>query len=331
MAGSSLDPLHLAAQFSHFPGPPALTLPWLQLLARFHAFTSGLQVHHHDICDDATRAWGASSRGTTVRFDPCIEAEGQVAAMAVALQSFGIPLSHHAAQLVRRVQERACSNPPLLAAPVVSPLTPLLHKLLQPQHSAQATCKQGLQQRNGSQQQESQHNEKPDDCAAEGCSDLAACCFWLHGERLVLTAPQQWQQHVAQRLFHQAAANSTQPGCCSSSNIGASSKDKSSSRSREDNSELNCLMADLACDWCSGPLQLPAAQQAEAGTGISTQCSAEAQLHSEARDSSSPSNSISSISRVKEPLWGCCACNAAQYCSETCAKSAKEVHNANCW
>jgi hypothetical protein len=235
-----------------FPGEPTAALPWLQLLARYHALQDGVAAQHAAVrsSKDDVRSW-AETADAAEPFDPSICPQDRLAAMAVALQSCAVPLHAAAARFCRQVQARyeGCDNVPVLA----SPFTTIVAGSLQQQH-----------------QQEGE---------GEGAS--RACVLWLHAARLVQVSPHAWQQHLACHLVGSAAHSTSSNGSNGSSNSSVGG---------------GCLLAaDLACDWCCGPLSQAAGCDSSKGA------------------------------------WGCPSCGAAQYCSQGCADAAQQVHSANCW
>jgi hypothetical protein len=237
----------LAAQSGVWSGQPALLLPWLQLLARYHALTQGAEQEHAAAAAATAEAHNDTLRGQQQEAaEPPLftgsKIECQVAAMAAALLSSGV------AELPARMTHlreatldyyAACDAGALLAAPIETPLTPHISSSSSSSVSALAVSQSARQQQ---QQQGSYHG-------AYFQGDLAAWAHWLHAGRLMQVQPQQWQQHLAEQLFSPAAA-ADGAGTVSSQPV-----------------EQSQLLADLACDWCGQglPGQQQQQQQQEEG------------------------------------------------------------------
>jgi hypothetical protein len=123
-----LSLLHMTAQLDCcLPAAPQDALPWLQLLSKFHALSSGVAAQHAAAVSSSKYAsWQPSGDASTSsddeaeqskQFDPSVEPQGRLAAMAVALQSCAVPLPPAAVLLCRAVQERYADmdNVPVLA------------------------------------------------------------------------------------------------------------------------------------------------------------------------------------------------------------------------
>jgi hypothetical protein len=189
------DMFHVAAQLNCcFLAPPAASLPWLQLLATYHAL-----LHEVDACE--LRTHKAPTLGNLVCGEADKEAAAhddavprQLVAMAAALCSYGVQLPSSTVLLQQQLAKRYAWHDhvlPLLAMPLSTPVDAALRA-----------------QRQQPPQPPQQH--------ADGVS---ACAYWLHAQRLVDVPPSQWQQHVAQHLLRA-------PG-------GKGSKGSSSSLSRQ--------------------------------------------------------------------------------------------------
>jgi hypothetical protein len=292
-----LSLLHMTAQLGCcLPTAPQEALPWLQLLARYHALSAGMGPQHATAINRHRRiVWqhrddsssSSSDDEQSSQFDPRLEPQGRLAAMAVALQSCDVPLPPTAVLLCRAVQERyaGMENVPALAAPLASCCASPLPS------SDSGRGRGGLlqQQQQQGQVQQQQQLQEPQQQWVE------RVCFWLHAERLVQVEPHEWQQHLA----HHLAAAPQHANHSHSNSVQHSHTDDTSTQQ-----QVN-LLSDLACDWCSGALR------SRAGQAVA------------ARSSSGGSSS--------SRKWGCPSCGAAQYCSQKCADAAKAVHNANCW
>jgi len=294
--------LQVGAQLGCFVYPPGSTLPWLQLVSRYHALAAGIENQHMDILDVAElRSPGLLhqlAEESESGFNGGIPPQGQMVALASALCSLGMPLPDFLARVhqVASTFYASWDNVPLAAAPVTTAMTPCLLKSFSDSCGVQQAVQAG-----GSSQQQSLGQ------------DISACGYWLHAERLMHMPPAHWQEHLAQQLLWQSscAASSTS----SSSNgvpAGGSSSEAGSHATAAAGpvSSHAALLADLACDWCCSPLQQAAATGALDGSGAA-----------------GAANCRSGSSTV----FGCAGCGSAQYCSQACAEAARKVHDVNCW
>jgi len=370
---------HLAAELGGcFHGPADLTLPWLQLLARYHALTAALECQHEAVLPHVKRSEESPSKPSTAAvamptehsadpaLDPRIEPQGSIASMAATLQSFGMPLPKYLSQLSESVQRQylGCQNVPVLGSPFVTPFTPSLQAHWSCSGSQEGHAQLHQQQQHGYHPQGEQPRQQPvqgSTCGTEqvpergriqqeqallvsdkggarqlpvAVGDLERCCYWLHAERLVQVQPHDWQQHLGQELMqHRTPTHSTS----SSSTCAAVSSSTA---------QQVLVLADLACDWCAGPLpnnREAAAQQmpptAAASSSSSSSSSNNRSTKQKEGCSTSPkarSDSSSSCAGLNStPMSsgkvGCVWCGMAQYCSQGCADAAKQVHSTNCW
>lgn len=252
--------LHLSAQLCcSFPGVPEGVLPWLQLLARFHAFGDFKSQHAAARGKEGQRPDSSSGGRDEPLLDPSLVAQGRVVAMAVALQSLAAPLPALARKLCRSVQEQYHDlvNVPVVAAPVTVGAS-TAPGLQQPQRKAGARGS-GLQpflNRAGAGMAGQQQQQQAACCGLD--QQLGTCAFWLHAERLLHVHPRSWQEHLNQHLFQRECSDSGGAG----SNGSGSGCSSSTSEARVK------LLADRACDWCAGGV--PAAgsgPSSEAGMG----------------------------------------------------------------
>jgi hypothetical protein len=303
-----------------FAGLPQTTLPWLQLLARYHALAADA-----DALDAKCKLLRSSHSNTAAATLVADVFDGnplqwRLAAMAVALSSLSAPTCGFVRSLAGSVSkiwgsagvETVAGGPlftvPLCAAPVHTAAAPLVQQLWQQTEGrlgkmqprglcvGQQTPHQQLQHAGEAAAQQQQSDAEHVD------SGFSAVNFWLHAERLLRVPPAEWQQHLAEHLLGPARAGTS--GGVPASGAGSSSS-----------SHHVLLLADLACDWCSKALP-PQEENSSCVAATTT--------------SSSRSSNCSS-SRSQQTVWGCPSCGAAQYCSKACADSAKKVHNANCW
>jgi len=201
----------LAAQLCCFPGMLDVTLPWLQLLTRFHAFTAGFNV---GVDENAAKSLSPH----------------RVAAMAFALESFGIVLSP-LLEAVRHAWDGRMTDPPvfsMLPKGCASGLQSLWQRA-----SAPVTHQQPCQTQQDGQQQ------VPDTNPVDDVNGMHTVAYWLHAERLVEVMPQHWQQHLAEHVL------SSDGSSCGGKADGALSSEQRSWLS---------ILADRACDHCSQPL-----------------------------------------------------------------------------
>jgi len=230
---------HMLSQLANaFPGPVDVATPWLQLLARYHCFSDNVDSQHaaaQDLPEDLLRR--SSKRDTAAaRFDP-IQPQGRLAAMAVALQSFGSNLPGFAALLCRDVQARyqQAVAVPLLASPVATPVYPQ-----QDATNTHRVLKLGMQQ------QQQQQRQPATQAGGQGWPGADMCVYWLHAERLLQVQPQDWQQHVLQHLLDKGSL-----GDCTNK---SSSRNGRSHDDTNDSTKQASVLADGACDWCCGPV-----------------------------------------------------------------------------
>jgi hypothetical protein len=154
---------------------------------------------------------------------------------------------------------------PLLAAPLTALGAPVLQQLRRRAYTAPG-AEQGQQRQHQQQQQQADTSS-----VAAKLDGLASVLYWLHAQRLMDCHPASWQQHLARHLLPPSSSNGSH------------------------SSGGHLLAADMACDWCCGPLSQAAGRDSSKG------------------------------------VWDCPSCRAAQYCSQGCADAARQVHNANCW
>jgi hypothetical protein len=274
-----------------FPGESNVTLPWLQLLARFHAVANGFGAQSLDaLClsgENGSESLGAGWNQEEGAVNAGCDPEGRMAAMSVALRSFDVQLP------------------------------PLLGKLSDGVRTAFANCERiptaaVLSNTEGSQlvpelrrkAYEQQQQQQPPVDKGSG-HELGSILYWLHGDRLANTPPSRWQQHLAAHL-----------GCSSSG--GGGGGDNSSNGSSSSSSQGVLLVVDQVCDVCCAPLQQHSEATCPGG------------LSSADQTDGSGSSSSSYGAGVKQPL-GCASCGVAQYCSQRCADAARKVHGDNCW
>jgi len=314
-----------------FLGPPGSTLPWLQLLSRYHSFAVGIEDDseeavpgiHTPPADDSTDS-GKQQEPKGI-LNPAREPEGCLAAMAVALASLGVELPPLLAQIQHGVGAAFSTymSVPTVAAPVATAGTPILQQLrAQLHHPRTPTAHSGPQQQ---ERQPGREQERSDDAAqaerrreaaAEAASsslpyadDFDAVLHWLHADRLMNMPAGAWHEHLAQGLFPVSGDSAAAAGSSSS------------------NSELHHLLADAACDWCLQPLPQQQASATEEQGGSISSCAGSSAGSSVGGGSNTADTRDGNSSRI----FGCPSCGAAKYCSRACANAAKQVHNANCW
>jgi hypothetical protein len=309
--------LHLASQLGCcVPGPSSdITLPWLQLLSRYLAVTHQLFT---PCCKGCSSCAATQADSSPSQFHPGVHPQGQVAAMAVALQSLGVLLPRHLASICDSVQSRfrGCENASL--APLLSPMFPRMQQQSRGLNIQQQRFGQRGMLQVSQLQQRSRDGGRQDDAA--GCSSclpestVGSLGYWLHADWLMQLHPSDWQQHVAGQLLSSSNRGSNNSSTSGSGGQGGGLTSKGRQQA--------LLMADCACDWCGSQVQ----SSCTAAQASSTAGHFGSSLGHAGSGSSQESRPFSSSS----PVLGCFSCGAAQYCSRACADAAKPVHNANC-
>jgi hypothetical protein len=311
-----------------FAGSPDLTLPWLQLLTRCHALADSFEQQSRE----ARIITSAEQTLPFVPADAAAEPQGRVAAMAAALLSFGIALPVQLQSLYNLAVAEFTfwERVPVAASPLVTAASTVVQQMrhqshadVRPQHHTLQQQQQqqqhgtlrhphaAQQQHRQNEQQGQQQQQSSGAGLAERVDGICSTLHWLHADRLLQVTPGSWPQHLAQHLLHNGSTDSS-----SSATAAGSSSDGSTSSM--------LLVADQACDWCSGPLQQQQQQQSVTPAAVNAAAGAAG-----LRGTTGISSSSSSSSSVG--LLGCPSCGAAQYCSRVCADAAKPVHYANCW
>lgn len=227
----------LAAQAGALCGAPADTLPWLQLLSRYHTLAEQLSAEEFGLGQQSVKDGAAAA---------ALDAEAakqlhRIVALAGALGSLGAPLPPllaAVAQAASDTQEHPASNAAAL-------LSTLLAQL--PQQERRDRPRAGMLGSACLQQQNLQLSQQQQDC----CS-FESVGHWVHAERLLRVTPSTWHAHLAEHLLQT-------PGSSSSSGSNAAAAAAASHHTVDGN--LLHLLADVACDWCGEPLP----QQQEAG------------------------------------------------------------------
>lgn len=237
--GQPLSLFQVASQhFCCCPGSPEITLPWLQLLARFHALADTFaaqskETWHYNLesvdkedprLEQGPNALPGAVSGTH-------RPEDRLAAMAVALLSNG-PV--YMPTLVQHLQQGVgiafddCERVPTAAAPLTTPATQLVQALQMRLTQQQQPSRRGLVGAAGATAEQQGALPRP-----PVGDELSGLFCWLHADRLAQVQPCDWQQHLAVQVS------------------SSSSKDV-------------LLAADQACDWCCGALQQQQQQQRSA-------------------------------------------------------------------
>jgi hypothetical protein len=300
--GSHMPSLfHLAAQTGVFAGPAELTLPWLQLLARYHACLANIdeQHAHPGFKEQQQRSpWKAAGKVVFEGSRP----EVRVLAMAKALQSFGAPLPPVSVQLQQAAAKyyAACAQPPVLASPIGPVPVGQQGGMRRAQGAGLTAAAEALPRQVGkcAQQQSAQQLCKQD-------AELWA--QYLHAEHLMQSQPADWQQQLQHSCSSMAAAAGQPPACSSTREQDG----QQPGRSQQLQQQL-WLVADLACDWCCQLVMQPGGPQPSSSVDAGQ-------------------SGVGDKGGDSTPVLGCPCCGAAQYCSQQCADAAKKVHNANCW
>lgn len=291
----------LATQMGVFAGPAELTLPWLQLLARYHACLANIEEQHAHpgFKEQQQRSpWKAAGK---VVFDGS-PVEFRILAMAKALQSFGAPLPAVSAQLQHAAGKyyAACAQPPVLASPVGPAPVGQQGGMRRAPGAGLTAAAAALPRQGGkcAQQQQAQQLCK---------QDAEVWAQYLHAERLMQLQPAGWQQQLQHSCSFMAATAGQPP-------VGSSTREQDgqpAGRSQQLQQQL-CMVADLACDWCCQSVMQPGRPQPSSSVD-------------------GGQSGVGDRGGDSTLLLGCPCCGAAQYCSQQCADAAKIVHNANCW
>jgi hypothetical protein len=297
-----------------------------------------------------------SNGDTATALDVFSEPEAGLAAAAVALRSFadinGISnMMPNVLSLLGGCAQRELVSKVLLLPlglqlelPAVTPSLQQLRSALQQQQQQQqqqqpsagvkqppSGSQQQQQQRMGESTMEASPQQQQQQLGSAECcfvlrDPLAACVYWMHGERLLAVPPEQWP-----KLMATAAADATAAAAAAAAHAAAHSSGKAKRSSSSggggtgqgvqaasaaaaaaaaavpggcDVQSLQ-LLADLNCDWCNRPMQ---------------------------HNNSSSANDVGAQQQQQQQQrWGCASCSNAQYCSHTCAAAGNKVHGPNCW
>ena len=327
--------LHLATQLGCFPGAPSdVVLPWLQLLTRYHCLAEDVSAHctaaRSTKSDDRSGSVLDEDESKARQFDPAVKPQARVAAMAVALQSLGVPLPRWAACLCSVVQRQYAGHDNVLGSPAIAEVARCSQTCTRSSASSSSSSLQAgeLGQCLRSQQQEQRQGPAGQ---MDSVHEMSMVGFMLHAERLVQVTPQQWQ-HQLEETLHSCQGN------------GSISCNGSTSPSADSSVCHAALLAGGVCDWCTGPMQSLAPQQVSTAGGATPirATAAAAAVTSQQRAGASSSRSScdrlgsrgcdnSTAAATSAKSLGCSSCHAVQYCSQACADAAKKVHNANCW
>jgi hypothetical protein len=333
IASSTPSLFHLAMQHRCFGScPPQQVQPWLQLLSIFHALagpqldadtTSQYNRQRREVTDPAT---GDRVEGTRLKVAVNLNAEPEasLAAAVVALRSFSRGhMPTNLLQLGIVAQQLLQGTIPLM--PLGLPLQLPLIAVQQQQDGAGASAASTQQQQ-----------QKLADCCFASHDQLAACVYWMHGERLLAVSPDQWPKIMAAAAADAAAAaaaKATAQSCArpkrsSSSGSGGGGGQQGAAAASAAAVLGGCdvtslqLLADMNCDWCNGPVP-------HSNSSSSAAASAAA---SDAESAAATGGSAGQQQQQRQKqCWGCASCSNAQYCSEECAAAGNKVHGPNCW
>lgn len=221
----------LAAQAGAVCGAPADTLPWLQLLSRYHTLAAQVSEEQFGLdqkVKDGAAAAAALAAQALTQFH-------RIVALAGALGSLGAqlpPLLAAVAQAASDTHKHPASN----AAALLATLLPQLPQQQQQQRQASVLASACLQQQNPQPSQQQQDRS------------FESVGHWVHAERLLRVTPSTWHAHLAEHLLQTPGSSS------SGSNAAAvAAAAAAASHQKVDRNVLH-LLADAACDWCGEPL-----------------------------------------------------------------------------